>query len=91
MTGAEFHLATASSPRRTAIAALCRVFGGERAHDLDGFDADAGDDVAGDIADEADDVPFIIGVVGVAGDAAGRRGDSVLIWCWSMTQLKALR
>ena len=40
-------------------------------HDLDGFDADAGD-----LADEADDVLFIVGVVGVAGDAAGRRGDS---------------
>jgi hypothetical protein len=40
-------------------------------------------------ADEADDVFFIIRIVGVAGDAAGRRGDSVLIWYWSMVQSRA--
>ena len=38
-----------------------------------GFDADADD-----LADEADDVFFIVAVVGVALNAAGRRGDSVL-------------
>ena len=61
-------------------------FSGQRVHDLYGFDTDADD-----LADEADDVFFIVRVVGVAGDAAGRRGDSVLVWYWSMTQSRALR
>ena len=29
---------------------------------------------------------LFVGIVGVASDAAGRRGDSVLVWYWSMTQ-----
>jgi hypothetical protein len=62
------------------------VFGGEGVDELYGFDADTHY-----LADEADDVFFIIRIVGVAGDAAGRRGDSVLIEYRSMTQSSALR
>ena len=51
------------------------VLGGKAVHDSHGFDADADD-----LADEADDVFLIIGVVGVAGDAAAFVGaDLVLV------------
>ena len=54
---------------------LFGIFGGERIDDLHRFDADADD-----LADEADDVFFIVGVVGVAGDAAAFIGaDLVLV------------
>ena len=60
---------------RSAIATLCGVFGGEAADDLYCLDTDADD-----LADEADDVFFIIRVVGVAGDAAAFVGaDLVLV------------
>jgi hypothetical protein len=52
-----------------------REFSGHRVHDLHGLDADADD-----LADEADDVFLIVGVVGVALDAAGYRSESLLNW-----------
>jgi hypothetical protein len=50
-------------------------FGGQSVHDFHRFDAHADD-----LADEADDVLFIVGVIGVAGDAATLVGaDLVLV------------